>query len=63
MSKYTPEELREMAREVVRARNRNDERFLGLVIEVAGRSGMTANEVWERIVALADMGEMPTIEG
>ena len=53
MSKYTPEELKEMAKTALIARGEGDERYTRLVISLAVALNLEPQQVDQQIVDLA----------
>ena len=55
-STYTPQQLRHMARDALRARG-TDWRWIELVMRLMVRTGLSPNEIEQRIEALANLPE------
>ena len=53
MSKYTPEELKTMARTVVHAEDKGDYRSIELIMKLSFKTGLNPSTVRQRIKALA----------
>jgi hypothetical protein len=53
VSKYTPEQLKEMAKIAVTARNNNDERYSRLVISLSIKLNMNPGRVDQKIKEMA----------
>lgn len=60
--KYSPEELREMARVALEARDAGDFRWNFLCLELAVRLGLHPNEVATRIEQLCPRGTTHEVE-
>lgn len=53
VSKYSPAQLRAMAEQALQAKQAGDHRYLMLVINLSERTGLSAKECEQRILALA----------